>query len=76
MATGLPLFAVETASDAPVGAQAYQSVRGGVPSLLSGKLALQLTDPVPEPSTWAMLLIGFAGLGFLAYLKRAPLAAG
>jgi hypothetical protein len=22
---------------------------------------------VPEPSTWAMLFLGFAGLGFLAY---------
>jgi hypothetical protein len=26
---------------------------------------------VPEPSTWAMMLLGFAGLGFLAYRKRA-----
>ncbi len=25
--------------------------------------------PVPEPSTWAMLLAGFAGLGFLGYHK-------
>jgi PEP-CTERM motif len=25
--------------------------------------------PVPEPSTWAMLLAGFAGLGFLGYRK-------
>jgi hypothetical protein len=25
---------------------------------------------VPEPSTWAMLLIGFAGVGFLAYRRR------
>jgi hypothetical protein len=25
---------------------------------------------VPESSTWAMLLIGFAGIGFAAYLKR------
>jgi hypothetical protein len=25
---------------------------------------------VPEPSTWAMLLIGFAGLGFMAYRRR------
>jgi hypothetical protein len=25
---------------------------------------------VPEPSTWAMLLLGFAGLGFLAYRRK------
>jgi hypothetical protein len=25
--------------------------------------------PVPEPSTWAMLLLGFAGLGFAGYRK-------
>jgi hypothetical protein len=25
---------------------------------------------VPEPSTWAMMLIGFCGLGFLAYRRR------
>jgi hypothetical protein len=26
--------------------------------------------PVPEASSWAMLLIGFAGLGFLAYRRK------
>jgi len=26
---------------------------------------------VPEPSTWAMLLIGFAGLGIAAHRRRA-----
>ncbi len=26
---------------------------------------------VPEPSTWAMLLLGFAGLGFMAYRRKA-----
>jgi hypothetical protein len=25
---------------------------------------------VPEPSTWTMMLIGFAGLGFAAYSRR------
>ena len=33
---------------------------------------------VPEPSTWAMMLIGFAGLGFMGYRasrKRALIAA-
>lgn len=26
--------------------------------------------PVPEPATWAMMIIGFAGVGFLAYRRR------
>jgi PEP-CTERM motif len=29
---------------------------------------------VPEPSTWAMMLLGLAGLGFMAY-RRKPFAA-
>ena len=37
-----------------------------------------LTLPVPESSTWAMMLIGFAGLGFAGYrkAKTGPQAAG
>jgi len=26
--------------------------------------------PVPEPATWAMLILGFAGVGFMAYRRR------
>ena len=35
------------------------------------------TGAVPEPSTWAMMLAGFAGLGFLGYRRtvKARLAA-
>jgi hypothetical protein len=29
-----------------------------------------MTSPVPEPSTWAMMLLGFAGLGFMAYRRK------
>lgn len=29
-----------------------------------------LTAPVPEPSTWAMMILGFAGVGFLAYRRK------
>jgi hypothetical protein len=29
-----------------------------------------LTTAVPEPSTWAMMIVGFMGLGFLAYRKK------
>jgi hypothetical protein len=31
---------------------------------------LSIAAPVPEASTWAMLLLGFAGIGFLAYRRR------
>ena len=26
---------------------------------------------VPEPSTWAMMILGFAGIGFMAYRRKA-----
>jgi hypothetical protein len=29
---------------------------------------------VPEPSTWAMMILGFAGVGFMAYRRRAKTA--
>jgi PEP-CTERM motif len=36
------------------------------------------TAAVPEPSTWAMMLVGFAGLGFVGYrgLRRTAARAG
>ena len=30
---------------------------------------------VPEPSTWAMMILGFAGIGFIAYRRRNETAA-
>jgi len=30
---------------------------------------------VPEPSTWAMMLLGFSGLGFMTYRRRRAVAA-
>jgi hypothetical protein len=29
-----------------------------------------LAAAVPEPSTWAMMILGFAGIGFMAYRRR------
>jgi PEP-CTERM motif-containing protein len=34
---------------------------------ISGVLTI---SAVPEPSTWAMLILGFAGVGFMAYRRR------
>jgi hypothetical protein len=30
---------------------------------------------VPEPSTWAMMILGFAGIGFMAYRQKSKAAA-
>jgi hypothetical protein len=29
-----------------------------------------IASAVPEPSTWAMMILGFSGVGFLAYRKK------
>ncbi|SRR5258708_15357602 len=31
---------------------------------------LAIASPVPEPSTWAMMILGFAGIGFMAYRRK------
>jgi hypothetical protein len=48
----------------------------GVGGSVIGYGSVTVTEvPVPEPSTWAMMLLGFASLGFLGYRKRGALAA-
>jgi hypothetical protein len=34
------------------------------------EFATGLTAAVPEPSTWAMMILGFFGLGWMAYRRR------
>jgi hypothetical protein len=36
----------------------------------TGSFGAVVVTPVPEPSTWAMLLLGFAGLGVMAYRRK------
>jgi len=35
--------------------------------------SITIASPVPEPTTWAMLIVGFAGVGFMAYRRRSQL---
>jgi hypothetical protein len=37
-------------------------------------VSVALGSAVPEPSTWAMMLLGFAGLGYVGYRQRQKLA--
>lgn len=47
----------------------------GAPAILQMDLvAPALTTDVPEPSTWAMMVLGFLGLGVMAYRRRANTA--
>jgi hypothetical protein len=35
-----------------------------------GTWEIRVTEAVPEPSTWAMMILGFAGVGFMAYRRQ------
>jgi hypothetical protein len=53
----------------------YSEVQGPPAEL---QISLPLQSAVPEPSTWAMMIIGFAGLGYMGFRhsrKQATLAA-
>jgi len=49
----------------------------GVNTDLTGLLTVTSTiaPAVPETSTWAMMLLGFAGIGFMAFRRKAKLIA-
>jgi PEP-CTERM motif len=37
---------------------------------VDGTTFTSAVSAVPEPSTWAMMLLGFAGVGFMAYRRK------
>jgi len=79
--TGFQLYTLSFV--APQDMRFYMQVKGGMPVQFTGSdglgpildyIALDITSPagagggVPEPATWAMMLVGFGGLG--AALRR------
>jgi hypothetical protein len=40
-----------------------------------GRMTREVAPAVPEPSTWAMMLLGFAGIGFMAHRRTRKNAA-
>jgi hypothetical protein len=56
-----------------LGSGAAIEVITGVGGFQSGEETqggITLAAAVPEPSTWAMLILGFAGIGFVAYRRK------
>lgn len=41
----------------------------------SGAATVTVTAAVPEPTTWAMMILGFCSLGFMAYRRKTNRAA-
>ena len=45
----------------------------GSQGIVESQLAVTLVpDPVPEPATWGMMMVGFAGIGFVIRRRRKP----
>jgi PEP-CTERM motif len=42
----------------------------GLDVLVYAQAGLPIAGAVPEPSTWAMMILGFCGLGFMAYRRK------
>jgi hypothetical protein len=83
---GTAIVTGEFGSNSPVTDIAYDSGTGFYDTTLVGNLPNQSEDGIfvtaerqmlliPEPSTWAMMLMGFAGIGFAAYRKSTKAAA-
>lgn len=61
----------QSSGGVPVGFEGYQFVLDNVKISPVPKASTDFASlrGVPEPSTWALMLLGFAGLGFAAYTR-------
>jgi PEP-CTERM motif len=66
---GLTVAGLTCGNDACFSFPAFQSSVGFVNGMFTFADTPFVLTGVPEPSTWAMLLIGFAGIGFASYRK-------
>ena len=49
----------------------FDPVTGNATSSIQASLTnVTISSSVPEPSTWAMMILGFCGLGFMAYRSK------
>jgi hypothetical protein len=54
-----------------LGGFGFNITNPGGPNLEDGTFTIGTGVPaVPEPSTWAMMILGFCGLGFMAYRRK------
>jgi PEP-CTERM motif len=56
-------------SSTPFNAATFTSQNDGISTFNIPEIEFQAAA-VPEPSTWAMMILGFAGIGFMAYRRK------
>jgi PEP-CTERM motif len=67
------LYIAEYDDHNPTGLPGDADYLNGESDALFQLTSLTQVDAVPEPSTWAMMILGFCGLGFMAYRKKGAL---
>jgi threonine/homoserine/homoserine lactone efflux protein len=69
--SGSDLFVVNQAGSVGEYTTAGATVNAALITGLNGPVGIAIggTPTVPEPSTWAMMLLGFAGLGYAGYRR-------
>jgi hypothetical protein len=48
----------------------FVSIEAGTYSFAGQLTSAEFMAPIPEPSTWAIMLIGFMGIGLMTYRRR------
>ena len=72
LAVGSPPHGVPAPCLADTGASSFGSCSFGTLTIQSTEtpITIAIAEAVPEPSTWAMMILGFCGLGFMAYRRK------
>lgn len=63
---------IPTAPDISLATSSFISYNVGQQQII---LSLSPVSDIPEPSTWVLFILGFAGVGFMSYWRRKPAAA-
>ena len=71
---GFPIFPIYASGGGTYQSGLFGHIDGG-PEFYEYDVATTLGAAAPEPETWAMLLIGFAGIALAGYRSARPKAA-
>lgn len=72
---GLPIFPIYASGPGTYQSGLFGHIDGG-PEFYEYNIATTLGAAAPEPGAWAMLIVGFAGMGFVGYRSARQRSAG